>query len=97
MTVVLALLTLQAAVLPADETVGRDAAIVIVVALLFGCLYACLPAAAWRAPAAVVLTLLLGNSGQSGWLLAVALAAAAGIAVEDTAGGARWSLAREPE
>jgi RND superfamily putative drug exporter len=35
-TVVLALLTLQAAVLPADRTIGRDAAIGIVVALLFG-------------------------------------------------------------
>lgn len=45
-----------------------------VIALLFGALYACLPAAIWRAPAAVILTLLLGNSGQSGWLLTVALA-----------------------
>ncbi|MEW1958020.1 MMPL family transporter [Kineococcus sp. NPDC059986] len=35
-TVVLALLTLQAAVLPSDKTIGRDAAIGIVVALLFG-------------------------------------------------------------
>lgn len=37
-TVVLALLTLQAAVLPADRTIGRDAAIGIVVALLAGLL-----------------------------------------------------------
>ncbi|MFD0483884.1 MMPL family transporter [Kineococcus sp. GCM10028916] len=37
-TVVLALLTLQAAVLPADRTIGRDAAIGIVVALVFGLL-----------------------------------------------------------
>jgi len=35
-TVVLALLTLQAAVLPNDRTIGRDAAIGIVVALAFG-------------------------------------------------------------
>ncbi|WP_240896969.1 MMPL family transporter [Kineococcus vitellinus] len=42
-TVVLALLTLQAAVLPADRTIGRDAAIGVVVALLFGLLV--LPAA----------------------------------------------------
>ncbi len=35
-TVVLALLTLQAAVLPSDRTIGRDAAIGIVVAFVFG-------------------------------------------------------------
>ncbi|WP_380174940.1 MMPL family transporter [Kineococcus sp. DHX-1] len=37
-TVVLALLTLQAAVLPSDRTIGRDAAIGIVVAFVFGLL-----------------------------------------------------------
>ncbi|MEZ0163948.1 MMPL family transporter [Kineococcus sp. LSe6-4] len=35
-TVVLALLTLQAAVLPSDRTIGRDAAIGVVVAFVFG-------------------------------------------------------------
>lgn len=46
-----------------------------VLVLLFLGVYFSLSTSAWRMPIAIVLTLLLGNSGQAGWLLTLALAA----------------------
>lgn len=44
-----------------------------VVALLLLGLHSCLPRQAWRVPVAAVLTLLIGNCSQAGWMLTLAL------------------------